>query len=62
MASYDFAHSITWGGPGQVIDLNNQMNPNFTLTSESGFNYSQPFIPTAPEPATAGLLGLALGL
>jgi hypothetical protein len=59
-SSYDFAPSITWTGPGQVIDLNNQINPNFVLTSQSGFNYNQPFTTAAPEPTTGGVLGLAL--
>jgi hypothetical protein len=59
-SSYDFAHSITWGGPGQVIDLNNQTNPNFTITSQSGFNYNQPFTSVVPEPPMASALGLAL--
>ena len=48
--SFDFAHSATWGGKGFVIDQNNQLNPNFTLTSQSGFNYSEAVV---PEPAAA---------
>jgi hypothetical protein len=56
-ASYDFTHTVTWGGAGEVIDQSSQVNPNFTLTSGSGFNYSQAY---APEPATG--CGLLMGL
>ncbi|MDE3167282.1 MAG: PEP-CTERM sorting domain-containing protein [Acidobacteriota bacterium] len=58
-ASYDFAHTLTWGGPGYVIDQNGQINSDFTLTSSSGFNYGQAYGVT-PEPATAPLIGLGL--
>ncbi len=60
-SSFDLTHTLTWAGTSYVIDQNNQTNPNFTLASQSGFNYSQPFNAPAPEPATAGSLLLALG-
>jgi len=57
--SFDFAHTLTWDGPGEVINQSDQVNPNFTLTSGSGFNYSQAYEET-PEPATG--CGLLMGL
>ena len=57
-ASYDFAHTVSWAGNSYVVNESNQTNPNFTLTSQSGFNYANAL---APEPATAGLLVLAFG-
>lgn len=41
--------SLVWGGPGVVTDPNtNTVNPNYTISSQSGFNYA----PTgAPEPS-----------
>jgi len=56
--SYDLAHTVTWAGNSYVVDQNGQMNPNFTVTSQSGFNYAATFV---PEPATAGGMVFALG-
>ena len=58
-SSYDFLHTVAWGGAGYVVDQNSQINPNFTLASGSGFNYSQSSGET-PEPATG--CGLLMGL
>lgn len=59
----DFSGSIHWGGilsvenavTGEVID-------DWTVTSQSGFDYSKPFSPEVPEPASIALLGFALCL
>jgi hypothetical protein len=54
-AAFDFTHTVTWGGAGQVIDQGNHVNPNFTISSQSGFNYNAPFTTGAPEPGTVGM-------
>ena len=60
-ASFDLTHTLTWAGDSYVVDGSNNPNPNFTLASQSGFDYSQAFDTPVPEPATAGSLVLALG-
>jgi hypothetical protein len=60
-SSFDFTHTLTWGGEGYVIDQNSVINNNFTLASGSGIDYSQAFSVATPEPATSALLTLALG-
>src|SRR5262249_4286928 len=57
-SSVDFSHTVTWGGPGYVI-ANNQNSSNFTVDSQSGFNYNQAVV---PEPGTWSLFVVGLGL
>jgi hypothetical protein len=56
----DFSHTLKWGGITSVTDANTgEPIDGWTITSASGFDYSQP----APEPSTvmlAALGGLAL--
>jgi hypothetical protein len=64
----NFSHSLYWGGISAVTIDGKPMAPgSFTITSESGLDYTQSFVPTAvPEPghyagiAGAALLGFAL--
>ena len=60
-SSADFAHTVTWGGPGYVIGSGNQTTTNFGITSGSGFDYTSAVV---PEPAlwgpVAGVLILVL--
>jgi hypothetical protein len=59
-ADGDFSHSLRWGGLSPIVDdLGNPID--FTLTSDSGFDYTKPL----PEPGSAALsleVGLALAL
>ncbi len=50
--------SLSWGGAGVVADPNNPASTttNFTLTSQSGYNYT---VAATPEPASAGMMLLA---
>jgi hypothetical protein len=59
-AQFDLAHSLYWGG---ITDLTAGGSPvgTFTVTSDSGANYADSFVPpAAPEPGTATLLAGAL--
>ena len=56
-SSFDFTHTVLWGGAGSVVDVNGVANPTFTVASASGFDYNQAAI---PEPATLGMLATAL--
>ena len=55
----EVGQSLTWGGLVGVFDLftGEELN-DWTMTSESGFDYSKPF--GVPEPASIALLGVAL--
>ena len=55
----DYTHTLSWGGITQVTDhQTGQVINNWTISSESGFDYSQPF--PVPEPTTATLLLLGM--
>jgi hypothetical protein len=57
-SSFDFTHTATWGGQGFVVDPNDSSTTtNFTISSQSGFDYS---VATVPEPATGWLFAFAL--
>jgi len=61
--SADFSASLKWGGVESVTDLAGNPIPreDWSIESESGFDYSRPF--GVPEPASVLLLGTAsLGL
>jgi hypothetical protein len=49
----DFSHSLRWGGISEMRDDQGNLI-NFSVTSDSGFDYSKP----VPEPTSAGLLSL----
>lgn len=52
----EFSQTVTWGGGTRVSVLETgEVLSNYTITSESGFDYSKPF----PVPEPAGLLPLA---
>jgi hypothetical protein len=51
-----FGNTLRWGGISSVIDLSTgQPITDWTITSASGFDYSQPAV---PEPSTAALLAI----
>jgi hypothetical protein len=57
-----YADTLTWGGITKVTDFNTgEVITDWTITSESGFDYSKPF--PVPEPHSCGLLlGAVVGL
>jgi hypothetical protein len=60
----NFSSSLKWGGIESVTDLEGNPIPreDWTITSESGFDYSRPFDEQVPEPASLGLISLTIGL
>jgi hypothetical protein len=54
----DFSHTATWGGM-TITDASGNLITGWTVTSQSGFDYSQPFV-DVPEPSTFALLAIAL--
>jgi hypothetical protein len=63
-SSVDMAHSIYWGGVSGVTANGAPVN-TFTITSSSGVNYANSFVPAAsgaPEPGTLLLCAAALGM
>ena len=62
-ASDDLSHSVYWGGISDVT-ANGVPVSSFTVTSDSGTDWSQSFVPVqtaVPEPGTRALLFGALG-
>jgi hypothetical protein len=61
-ASFDLMHTAFWGGIQQVTI--NGVPVNFTVTSQSGTNYSQSFqgLDSVPEPAGSWLLAAGVPL
>jgi hypothetical protein len=55
----DFSHTAAWGGITEVTDENGNIITGWTVTSDSGFDYTQPFV-DVPEPSTFALLAIAL--
>lgn len=56
--SGNFSRTLTWGGiKSVVVAATGEPVENWTITSESGFDYSKPFV---PEPTCAMLLSSAL--
>ncbi|HUL02435.1 MAG TPA: hypothetical protein VLV16_04285 [Gemmatimonadales bacterium] len=55
-AEGDFAHTLTWGGFTEVRDAQGNLVTNYSVTSDSGTDWSKP----APEPATAVLVATGL--
>jgi len=55
-ANSDFSHTLLWGGITSITDDSGNPITGWTVTSASGYDYSQP----APEPATFVLLAIAL--
>jgi hypothetical protein len=62
-STVDFSHTVYWGGKGQVLSYSGNAvggaNPNFTITSGSGFNYNAA---AAPEPASWAMMLAGFGL
>jgi hypothetical protein len=63
-SSADFADTLTWGGPGYVLDLNGNTIgsteiTDFSISSASGADYEQPFS-DVPEPGSLALLATGL--
>jgi hypothetical protein len=55
----DFTHTLSWGGITQITDhATGAVIDDWTITSESGFDYSKPF--PVPEPSTLVLAALGL--
>jgi hypothetical protein len=50
--------TLSWGGPGVVIDPGNNTLTNFSITSQSGYNYAGSAV---PEPSTGVMLALGIG-
>ena len=44
----DLSHTATWGGFGEVKDSQGGTVTNYTATSSSGTDYTQPILPPAP--------------
>lgn len=55
-SSFDFAHTLTWGG--MTVSLGGVQQSGALVTSGSGLNYLQAV--AVPEPAPAALLGAGL--
>jgi hypothetical protein len=55
----DFSHTLSWGGITSVTDSDGNPITDWTVTSDSGFDYSQPFV-DVPEPSTLAFLAIAL--
>ncbi len=59
----DFHGSIHWGGIVSVENADTgEVITDWTVTSESGFDYSKPFVPEVPEPSSIALLSTVLCL
>lgn len=59
----DFSHTVYWGGKGQVLSYSGGVgpsNPNFSVTSGSGYNYNLPA--SLPEPANWALMLAGFGM
>jgi hypothetical protein len=52
------SRSLHWGGIEMVSDQNGNPIDDWTITSESGFDYSKPF--GVPEPSSILLLNIML--
>jgi hypothetical protein len=55
----NFGHTLSWGGIDSVTDANGNPVTGWTITSDSGFDYTQPFV-DVPEPSTFAFLAVAL--
>jgi hypothetical protein len=60
----NFANTLSYGGPGYVLDLNGNVLGStqitgFSISATSGVNYDQPFS-DVPEPGSLALLGSGL--
>lgn len=53
-----YGNSLVWGGISSVIDASGNPIVNFTVSSDSGFNYAQ----AVPEPGTWAMLLAGVGL
>lgn len=61
--SADFLHTLTWGGIDVVTEVaTGTPITNWSVTSESGFNYANAFVESngVPEPTTLALLSIGL--
>jgi hypothetical protein len=56
--SADVSNSLRWGGIEKVTDEFDNLIDDWTITSESGFDFSKPF--GVPEPSSLVLAGIAL--
>jgi hypothetical protein len=55
----DFTHTVSWGGISEITDhATGEVIDNWTITSESGFDYSRPF--PVPEPSTFVLAAIGI--
>lgn len=59
-ATSDFASTLTWQGISGVKLGGNSIG--YTLSSQSGIDWTQAYTAPVPEPASWGLMGLGLGL
>jgi hypothetical protein len=59
--SANYAHSVLWGGISSVTLPDGTPVTGWTITSDSGFDYTQPAVDPddVPEPASLGLLACA---
>jgi hypothetical protein len=54
----DFSHTAAWGGITKVTDADGNLITGWTVTSDTGLDYTKPYV--APEPSTLVLLRIAL--
>jgi MYXO-CTERM domain-containing protein len=58
----DFSRTVRWGGISSIIDDTGQPITDWSVTSASGLDYSQPAPDDLPEPAMLGLVAMGLPL
>lgn len=56
----DLEHTANWGGFGAVRDANGNLVTDYSFSSGSGFDYTQP-VTSVPEPGSAALSVLCIG-
>jgi hypothetical protein len=61
-AGVDFSNTVTWSGVAGVYDSNGSLVSNYSLTSDSGVDWTKPLTAPIPEPETYAMMLAGLGL